>query len=124
MHTQGYHAMKTMIQGEDSDYDIDDGVYFEKDHLVGPNGGEMSGRAVRQMVCKALQDERFKVPPEVRKNCVRVYYNDGYHVDLPSYRKIEIKDLISGEAKPARSEAHTSEIQSLMSTSYDVFCLK
>lgn len=30
--------------------------------------------------------------PEVRTNCVRVYYNDGYHVDLPSYRKIKVGD--------------------------------
>ncbi|RFB95127.1 hypothetical protein B5K11_09145 [Rhizobium leguminosarum bv. trifolii] len=101
MHTQGSYSMKTMIQEDDRDYDIDDGVYFKKEDLVGPNGGEMSALAVRQMVCDALQDSRFNQPPEVRKNCVRVYYNDGYHVDVPSYRKIEIKDPISGEPKTA-----------------------
>ncbi len=101
MHTQGSFSMKTMIQEEDGDYDIDDGVYFKKEDLVGPNGGEMSALAVRKMVCDALQDKRFKTAPEVRKNCVRVYYNEGYHVDVPSYRKIEIEDPISGEKKPA-----------------------
>ncbi|MBY5705805.1 hypothetical protein HFO38_24330 [Rhizobium leguminosarum] len=101
MHTQGSHSMKTMIQEDDGDYDIDDGVYFDKDDLVGPRGGEMSARDVRDMVCEALQDSRFKRSPEVRKNCVRVYYNDGYHVDVPSYRKIKIKDPISGELKTA-----------------------
>jgi hypothetical protein len=101
MHTQGSYSMRTMIQEEDGDYDIDDGVYFEKDDLVGSNGGKMSALDVRQMVCKALQDEKFKTPPEVRKNCVRVYYNNGYHVDVPSYRKVEIKDPISGEPKQA-----------------------
>lgn len=101
MHTQGSYSMKTMIQEEDGDYDIDDGVYFKKEDLVGPNGGEMSALAVRKMVCEALQDKRFKVAPEVRKNCVRVYYNEGYHVDVPSYRKIEIEDPISGEKKTA-----------------------
>lgn len=101
MHTQGSYSMKTMIQEDDGDYDIDDGVYFDKDDLVGPNGGVMSARAVREMVCDALQDSRFKRAPEVRKNCVRVYYNDGYHVDVPSYRKIEVEDPISGEPKPA-----------------------
>lgn len=101
MHTQGSYSMKTMIQEDDGDYDIDDGVYFDKDDLVGPNGGVMSALAVRQMVCDALQDSRFKRAPEVRKNCVRVYYNDGYHVDVPSYRKIEVGDPISGEPKPA-----------------------
>lgn len=101
MHTQGSYSMKTMIQEGDGDYDIDDGVYFEKDDLVGPQGGEMSALAVRKMVCNALQDKRFKTAPEVRKNCVRVYYNDGYHVDVPSYRKIKVKDPISGELKTA-----------------------
>ncbi|MBX4913660.1 MULTISPECIES: cyclic GMP-AMP synthase DncV-like nucleotidyltransferase [Rhizobium] len=101
MHTQGSYSMKTMIQEDDADYDIDDGVYFKKEDLVGPNGGEMSALDVRKMVCNALQDSRFKQAPEVRKNCVRVYYNEGFHVDVPSYRKIEIKDPISGEPKTA-----------------------
>lgn len=101
MHTQGSYSMKTMIQEADGDYDIDDGVYFKKEDLVGPLGGEMSARAVRQMICDALQDDRFKIAPEVHKNCVRVHYKDGYHIDVPSYRKIEIKDPISGEPKTA-----------------------
>ncbi len=101
MHTQGSYSMKSMIQEADGDYDIDDGVYFKKEDLVGPRGGEMSARDVRDMVCEALQDSRFKKAPEVRKNCVRVYYDGGYHVDVPSYRKIEVKDPISGELKTA-----------------------
>src|SRR3546814_9999863 len=31
---------------------------------------------------------------------------------------------VSGDAKPRRSEEHTSELQSLMRNSYAVFCLK
>src|SRR3546814_10757876 len=39
--------------------------------------------------------------------------------DLP------VAELIAGEAlQPARSEEHTSELQSLMRISYAVFCLK
>jgi hypothetical protein len=49
------------------------------------------------MVCAALQNDTFKVAPEVRKNCVRVVYNEGYHVDVPSYRRLEHKDAWSGE---------------------------
>ena len=45
--------MHTMVQDADTDYDIDDGVYFRKDRLVGPQGGEMSALAVRQMICDA-----------------------------------------------------------------------
>ena len=36
---QGSYAMKTMVQDPDNDYDIDDGVYFEKDKLVGEPRG-------------------------------------------------------------------------------------
>ncbi|MDE0444338.1 MAG: hypothetical protein OXL38_19810 [Gammaproteobacteria bacterium] len=32
---QGSYAMKTMVQAPDNDYDIDDGVYFHKQDLVG-----------------------------------------------------------------------------------------
>ena len=32
---QGSYAMKTMIRDPDNDYDIDDGVYFRKEDLVG-----------------------------------------------------------------------------------------
>ncbi|MGO7690312.1 cyclic GMP-AMP synthase DncV-like nucleotidyltransferase, partial [Rhizobium ruizarguesonis] len=67
MHTQGSYSMKMMIQEDDGDYDIDDGVYFEKYDLVGPRGGEGSARDVREMVCEARQDSRFKRAPEVRK---------------------------------------------------------
>ena len=41
------------------------------------------------MVCSALDDISFNKPPCVLKNCVRVYYNKGYHVDIPVYRKFE-----------------------------------
>jgi hypothetical protein len=89
--------MHTMVQDPDTDYDIDDGVYFRKEKLVGANGGEMSALAVRQMVCQALQDDRFNTPPKVLKNCVRVYYNEGFHVDVPAYRRIETKDPWTGK---------------------------
>ena len=90
--TQGSYAMKTMVQDPDSDYDIDDGVYFSKEDLVGNRGAEMSGLQARQMVRDALDDGSFKTPPEVRPNCVRAYYAAGYHVDLPVYRRVTITD--------------------------------
>src|SRR5262249_36820625 len=60
------------------DYDIDDGVYFDKGVLVGDRGAEMSALQARQMVRDALDDGSFKTPPEVRTNCVRVYYEAGF----------------------------------------------
>lgn len=86
---QGSYAMRTMVQHPDNDYDIDDGVYFLKEELVGDRGGEMTSRQAREMVRDAVDDGSFTDPPEVRSNCVRVYYQKGYHVDLPVYRTFE-----------------------------------
>ena len=87
---QGSYAMKTMVRDSDNDYDIDDGVYFHKEDLVGPRGAEMTSLQARQMVRDAVDDERFNQEPEVRSNCIRVYYKAGYHVDLPVYRRVVI----------------------------------
>lgn len=85
---QGSYAMKTMVQDPDNDYDIDDGVYFKKEDLVGDRGAEMTSLQARQMVRDAVDDGKFNTPPEVRANCVRVFYEKGYHVDLPVYRRV------------------------------------
>ena len=90
--TQGSYAMKTMIQRPRKDYDIDDGAYFKKEDLVGPAGGDISALDARKMVRDALDDGNFKTAPEVRTNCVRVYYNAGYHVDMPVYRIVTETD--------------------------------
>lgn len=84
---QGSYAMLTMVQDDGNDYDIDDGVYFTQASLKGPNGGDKAARVARQMICEALKgDDRFSQEPEVKKNCVRVFYTAGYHIDLPVYR--------------------------------------
>ena len=46
------------------------------------------------MVRDAVDDGGFKTPPAVRKNCVRVFYEKGYHVDLPVYRRVEESDFL------------------------------
>ena len=48
------------------------------------------------MVRDAVDDGRFKQAPEVRSNCVRVYYEAGYHVDLPVYRRV-VTSTVFGE---------------------------
>lgn len=95
---QGSYAMKTMTQHPDNDYDIDDGVYFIKEDLVGERGAEMTALQARQMVRDAVDDGSFKTAPEVRNNCVRVYYEAGYHVDLPVYRRVTVKDAFGNES--------------------------
>lgn len=79
--------MDTIIQTSNNEYDIDDGIVFIAEELVGPRGGKLSPRQVRKMICDALRDSRFTRQPEMRKNCVRVYYNEGHHVDIPVYRE-------------------------------------
>jgi hypothetical protein len=96
--SQGSYAMKTMVQHAENDYDIDDGVYFSKESLIGERGAEMSALQVRQMVRDALDDGSFNTPPEVRKNCVRVYYKAGYYVDVPAYRCVTAKDVFGRES--------------------------
>ncbi|MFT3940332.1 cyclic GMP-AMP synthase DncV-like nucleotidyltransferase [Rhodopseudomonas sp.] len=96
--TQGSHAMRTMIQNDRGDYDVDDGVYFSRDSLKDKDGNDKPASEARKMVCKALQDDRFADQPEALKNCVRIYYkNEGYHVDVPVYREIRTKNIFTGE---------------------------
>lgn len=99
--SQGSYAMKTMTQHDDNKYDIDDGVYFLKEGLVGPRGGEMSALEARQMVRDAVDDGSFKKAPEVKKNCIRVHYEEGYHVDLPVYRLVTTKNIFGQEEQHA-----------------------
>ena len=94
LHSQGSYAMHTMVQYPAKDYDIDDGIYFHSAHLVGPRGAPLTSLDARKLICEACQDGRFNRPPEVRKNCVRIYYEEGYHVDIPVYR------VLSDESEP------------------------
>ena len=87
---QGSYAMRTMVQSEVDTSDIDDGAVFSRSSLKGPREGDKSANDAKEMVRKALSvKDEFNTPPEVRKNCVRVYYNDGFHVDIPVYRTFE-----------------------------------
>jgi hypothetical protein len=96
---QGSYAMLTMVQHPENHYDIDDGVYFEKDKLKGSNDGEMSALDARKMVRDAVDDGGFAKDPETLPNCVRIYYAAGYHVDMPVYRRRKEKDLWGKEVE-------------------------
>lgn len=90
--SQGSYAMRTMVQDDAFDYDIDDGVYFDKEDLKDPNGGYLGARDARTRVRNALKDERLAYDAVVKTNCVRQQYPDGYHIDIPVYRTIRSKD--------------------------------
>jgi hypothetical protein len=57
----------------------------------------MTSLQARQMVRGAVDDGKFKRAPEVRSNCVRVFYEKGYHVDLPVYRRVTTSTVFGDE---------------------------
>jgi len=95
--SQGSYAMRTMVQDNACDYDIDDGVYFDKEDLKDANGGYLGARDARSRVRKALKDDRLAYDAVVKTNCVRQQYPDGYHIDIPVYRMISSKDIWGNE---------------------------
>lgn len=87
IHSQGSYRMWTMVQDDRCDYDIDDGLYFQSEELLDENGNGLTPSQARQRVCDALsRDQRFVKPAEVKDNCVRQEYKEGYHIDMPVYR--------------------------------------
>ncbi|WP_191566450.1 nucleotide-binding domain-containing protein [Metabacillus idriensis] len=80
---QGSVAMSTVTQNESNDYDIDVAIVFEKDGL--PDGTT----ATKNMIENALRKNNvpFKTPPTAKTNCVRIEYEDGYHIDFAVYRR-------------------------------------
>lgn len=86
--SQGSYSMKTMVQDDAYEYDIDDGIYFKPEDLTTLLGFiDLTPLQARQRVCDALSDDdRLKDPAEVRRNCVRQTYSKGYHIDYPVYR--------------------------------------
>lgn len=91
--SQGSYAMRTMVQDEDCDYDIDDGAYFDKEDLKDSKNDYLTARAARNRVADALRDGRLAFDAKVKNNCVRQQYPTGYHIDIPVYRIINSKDI-------------------------------
>lgn len=95
--SQGSYAMRTMVQDDACDYDIDDGVYFDKEDLKDADGDYLGARDARTRVRNALKDDRLAYDAVVKTNCVRQQYPDGYHIDIPVYRTIRSKDIWGNE---------------------------
>lgn len=83
---QGSYSLKTMIEplNPKDEYDLDDGIYLKHtdNDISKPTTEEVSN-----WIFKAVEGYTKK-KPENKKNCVRVIYADGYHIDLAIYRKI------------------------------------
>ena len=81
--TQGSMAMHTVTQSDSNEYDIDIAVIFDT------SINALTSIGARRMVLEAfkLAYNNFKQDPEVKTNCVRIYYAEGYHIDLAVYRR-------------------------------------
>lgn len=126
-HSQGSIAMGTIVRDAESGYDIDDGVYFARQALVGPYGGEMSAYAARQLMLEAAYAEYYWDPPEMLKNCIRVYYAKGFHIDIPVYRVTRrglassITELASSDWKRSDPRAVTRWFRAANARSASIF---
>lgn len=82
---QGSMAMHTVVQNDNKDYDIDVAIIFDKDNL----GNDIGAIKAKNIVCDALKRKcnQLRNDPEVLKNCVRVSYTEGYHIDFAVYRR-------------------------------------
>lgn len=82
--TQGSMAMHTVIQNDSNDYDIDVAIVFDSANIN--NLGPLS---VRNIVADAINRKKGNLgtEPEVKTNCVRIKYSNGYHVDFAVYRR-------------------------------------
>lgn len=87
--SQGSYAMRTMVQDDENEYDIDDGVYFALNDLKDADGATLDPAAARQRVRAALKDNRLTYDAIVKRNCVRQGYPEGYHIDIPVYRVVK-----------------------------------
>jgi len=83
---QGSYSLKTMIEplNPKDEYDLDDGIYLKHtdDDISKPTTEKVSN-----WIFEAVEGHTKKIP-ENKKNCVRVIYAEGYHIDLAIYRKI------------------------------------
>ena len=81
--TQGSYAMQTAIMPlEDDEFDLDNGVYLkgystEQDEWPTP-------QTVHTWVKDAVNGHTSNLPLD-KNTCVRVVYEDKYHIDLPIY---------------------------------------
>src|SRR3546814_7451414 len=76
-------------------------------------------RHYEEVLARLGQKQLETVPP------ISDYFDNGERVPAEARKIYRIRtDLQAAFPDPYRSEEHTSELQSLMRTSYAVFCLK
>ena len=98
--TQGSYAMRTLVNRANNDYDIDDGVYF-----VGDKISNITPLALQRRIRDAIASEKtFSTPPEIKEKCVRVFYADGHHIDVPAYKMVGDNALLASSVEWVESD--------------------
>lgn len=82
---QGSVAMATIVRNDEKDYDIDVAIIFDEENI----GEDKSAYFAKELVYNALSEKMgaFKEGPELKTNCVRIKYSEGYHIDFAVYKK-------------------------------------
>jgi hypothetical protein len=85
---QGSFAMRTTIQQDGEDYDLDDGIYVQ--HLPENKSDWPKTEVVHAEIIEAVKNHTT-TPPLDKHACVRVQYKNDYHIDLAIYAKNDDK---------------------------------
>lgn len=83
---QGSVGMSTTIQNPKNEFDIDVSLVFDYENIPEDN------YEAKKVILESLKYNNvpFSKPPEIKKNCVTIYYADGYHVDFAVYRRKQL----------------------------------
>lgn len=81
---QGSYKLKTTIRTKEDECDLDDGIYFFREP-------DVTGTQLQSWIKEAVS-RATDTPAEHRKKCIRVFYTNDYHIDLPVYYKLKSDD--------------------------------
>ena len=91
--SQGSFETNTTVNPLDDEFDIDDGVYLQ--HLDENNGSTWPAPETVHKWLVDATDGHTNEKPIDKRTCVRVRYAGQYHVDLPSYGKLNGENLLA-----------------------------
>src|SRR3546814_5353637 len=94
------------------------------DHLAHHPTGGVRGCHQHRGQAELLRSYLLKTAKQDVGGCIRARQSHTQPAQHGAEERIDPSGLREGKSEGGRSEEHTSELQSLMRTSYAVFCLK